>query len=55
MVPEFEREDIREMLTGNYRTVFKVESDRIVILTVFEGHELLDASIVADDDGSVEE
>ena len=41
-VPEFGREDIREMITGNYRTVFKVETDWIAILTVFEGHKLPD-------------
>ena len=42
IVPEFQRADIREMITGNYRTVFKVEADRVVILTVFEGHKELD-------------
>ncbi|MCC7170795.1 MAG: type II toxin-antitoxin system RelE/ParE family toxin [Planctomycetes bacterium] len=42
VVPEFGRDEIREMVTGNYRTVFKVESERIVVLTVFEGHKMLD-------------
>lgn len=42
MVPEYDRDDIREMITGNYRTVFKIESARIVILTVFEGHKQLE-------------
>ena len=46
MVPELERDDIREVLTGNYRTIFKIEKDRVVVLTVFEGHELLDAAAV---------
>lgn len=43
-VPELERDDIREVLTGNYRTVFKIEKDRVVVLTVFEGHELFDTA-----------
>jgi len=40
MVPEFSREDIRELIEGNYRIVYQVFTDRIVVLTVFEGHEL---------------
>lgn len=40
MVPEFFREDIRELIEGNYRIVYQVLSDRLVILTVFEGHRL---------------
>jgi plasmid stabilization system protein ParE len=37
-VPEFLREDIRELIEGNYRIVYQVFSDRLVILNVFEGH-----------------
>jgi len=40
MVPEFSREDIRELLEGNYRIVYQVAKDRLVVLTVFEGHRL---------------
>ncbi len=40
MVPEFSREDIRELIEGNYRIVYQVFTDRIVVLTVFEGHRL---------------
>ena len=39
-VPEFSREDIRELIEGNYRIVYQVFADRLVILTVFEGHQL---------------
>ena len=39
-VPEFLRDDIRELIEGNYRIVFQVFADRLVILTVFEGHQL---------------
>lgn len=40
IVPEFSREDIRELIEGNYRIVYQVFSDHIVVLTVFEGHRL---------------
>jgi addiction module RelE/StbE family toxin len=40
-VPEFSRDDIRELIEGNYRIVYQVFEDRLVVLTVFEGHQLL--------------
>lgn len=40
-VPEFEREDIREVLLKSYRIVYQVQTKHIEILTVFEGHRLL--------------
>ena len=40
-VPELHRADIRELIEGNYRIVYQVFPDRLVILTVFEGHRLL--------------
>ena len=39
-VPELSREDIRELIEGNYRIVYQVFADRLVILTVYEGHQL---------------
>ena len=39
LVPEFSREDIRELIEGNYRIVYQVLEDRMVVLTVFEGHQ----------------
>jgi addiction module RelE/StbE family toxin len=41
IVPELAREDIRELIESNYRIVYQVLDDRLVILTVFEGHQLL--------------
>jgi len=41
VVPEMSREDIRELIEGNYRIVYQVLEDRLVILTVFEAHHLL--------------
>ena len=40
MVPESMREDIRELVEGNYRIVYQVFEERLVVLTVFEGHRL---------------
>jgi plasmid stabilization system protein ParE len=41
VVPEFSRSDIREILFGNYRIVYRTAPLHIVILTVFEGHRKL--------------
>lgn len=37
-VPEFSRDDIRERIQGNYRIVYEVFADHLIVLTVFEGH-----------------
>jgi addiction module RelE/StbE family toxin len=50
VVPEIEREDIREVLRGNYRIVYRVDGDAIEVLTVFEGHRLLGPGAVPDED-----
>lgn len=42
-VPELGSNAIREVLEGNYRIVYRLTSERIEILTVFEGHRLLPA------------
>ncbi len=40
-VPEIKRSDIREIIEGNYRIIYRVESDRISILTVRHCSQLL--------------
>ena len=40
IVPEFQRDDIREVIEGAYRIVYQVFEDHLVVLTVFEGHRL---------------
>lgn len=47
-VPELSRDDIRELIEGNYRIVYQVFADRLVVLTVFEGHRLLPEETVDD-------
>jgi plasmid stabilization system protein ParE len=40
-VPETGNPDIRELIYRGYRIVYRLNGDRIEILTVFEGHRLL--------------
>ena len=47
-VPEFSRDDIRELIEGDYRIVYQVFADRLVVLTVFEGHRLFPEETVDD-------
>jgi toxin ParE1/3/4 len=41
VVPEVEREDVREVFLRSYRIVYCVGRDFMEVLTVFEGHRLL--------------
>jgi addiction module RelE/StbE family toxin len=41
IVPEFNQKDIREVFLGNYRIVYRVGDDSVLVLTIFEGHQLL--------------
>jgi addiction module RelE/StbE family toxin len=45
IVPEIDRSDIREFILENYRIVYQLTETRIIILTVFESHRLLDESL----------
>jgi toxin ParE1/3/4 len=47
-VPELSRDDIREMTEGKYRIVYQVFANRLVVLTVFEGHRLFPEETVDD-------
>jgi plasmid stabilization system protein ParE len=38
IVPELQREDVREVFLKSYRIVYQVLPREIVVLTVFEGH-----------------
>ena len=41
IVPESEREDIREVIYRNYRIVYRVDKSRLIILTIRHGKQLL--------------
>jgi len=43
MVPEFFRNNLREVIEGNYRIVYLVGKDHLSILTIFESHRLFPA------------
>jgi len=47
-VPEIGNPDIRELVYRGYRIVYRLNGDRIEILTVFEGHRLLRLNESAD-------
>ncbi len=42
VVPELGREDIREILRGNYRIIYRFGPSRVDILAVYHGAQLLD-------------
>lgn len=41
LVPEIDRPNIREMILGSYRIVYRIEKKRISILTVRHGRQIL--------------
>jgi toxin ParE1/3/4 len=43
IVPEFNQENLRELLIENYRLVYRVQSTSVEIVTVFEDHRQLKA------------
>lgn len=48
IVPEVDREDIREIIVDHYRIVYQSRSNQIIVLTVFEGHRMLIDSMIED-------
>jgi toxin ParE1/3/4 len=42
VVPEVGREEVRELLLGNYRVVYRIDERVINILTIRHGRQLLD-------------
>jgi addiction module RelE/StbE family toxin len=41
VVPEVGNPEIREVFVRTYRIIYRIEADRILVLTVFEGHRRL--------------
>ena len=48
VVPESNREDIREVLHGNYRIVYRLIGDDVQLLTIHHSARLLDPSELGD-------
>jgi toxin ParE1/3/4 len=44
VVPELQREELREVLQGNYRIIYRVGDRRVDVLTVYHAARLLDES-----------
>ena len=43
IVPEFNQDNLRELLIENYRLVYRIKSSSVEVITVFEGHRQLKA------------
>lgn len=41
IVPETKRKDVRELLSGNYRIIYRIEKTSIFILTIRHGKQIL--------------
>lgn len=41
VVPEIHQEDIRELIYGNYRIIYRTEKNKISILTIRHGKQIL--------------
>ncbi|MBI4509199.1 MAG: type II toxin-antitoxin system RelE/ParE family toxin [Deltaproteobacteria bacterium] len=48
-VPELGRDDLREIFKRTYRIVYRVTTEHIEILTVFEGHRWFPRDVARDD------
>ena len=48
IVPESDREDVREIIDGNYRIIYRLLHDEVQILTVHHSARLLDLSAIPD-------
>ncbi|WP_295392070.1 type II toxin-antitoxin system RelE/ParE family toxin [uncultured Thiodictyon sp.] len=40
-LPELPGTELREVIVGNYRIIYRVREDQVEVLTVFEGHRRL--------------
>jgi len=47
VVPEFPSEQWREVLTGNYRLIYRISEDKIKILAVVHGQRLLRETMIS--------
>ncbi len=53
MVPEYQREDIREVLEYSYRLIYQVSSEKTWVLTVLHGSTTLPDSIPQERGGTM--
>lgn len=48
VVPELNRKEIREVIIGNYRIIYRVRNELVEILTVYHSSRLLDVGKIKD-------
>jgi len=53
VVPELGREDVRELISGNYRIIYRTKNKVVLVLTVRHGKRLLDPSEVVPDEAAL--
>lgn len=46
-IPEYDRDDLREVIKRGYRVVYLVTDEQVEILAVFEGHRQLGSDLLA--------
>ncbi|MGB7209465.1 MAG: type II toxin-antitoxin system RelE/ParE family toxin [Pyrinomonadaceae bacterium] len=46
VVPEMNNPAVRELILGNYRIVYRLNTDVVEILTIYHGSRLLDSSML---------
>jgi toxin ParE1/3/4 len=46
VLPELGAENIREILVGSYRIVYRIKDEQVQLLTIRHGARLLDAAIL---------
>lgn len=44
VVPELNRKEIREVIIGNYRIIYRIRGELVEILTVYHSSRLLDVN-----------
>jgi len=50
VVPETNREEIREIVHGNYRIIYRTRPDLVEIVTVYHAARLLDEELLENDE-----
>ena len=46
IVPEIGRDEVRELLHGGYRVIYRIESSAVSILTIQHSRQLLDVGLI---------
>ena len=46
IVPEVGKDDLRELICGNYRVIYRIEVERIIILTVLHCRQLINSDVI---------